>query len=125
MAATLTYSGELVVETCWCGIAHAVPRALIDEQNRQHRNGETQLGIFCPLGHTWVHAGKSELEREQERRKALEAQLSTTRDELAATRTELATTKHRVARGVCPCCKRSYVNVARHMAGQHPNYEEH
>ena len=30
--------------------------------------------------------------------------------------------KNRVAKGVCPCCKRSFVNLARHMASKHPNY---
>jgi hypothetical protein len=30
--------------------------------------------------------------------------------------------KQRVANGVCPCCHRSFVNLHRHMAGQHPDY---
>lgn len=30
--------------------------------------------------------------------------------------------KKRAAKGVCPCCNRSFVNVARHMASKHPEY---
>lgn len=30
--------------------------------------------------------------------------------------------KKRVAAGVCPCCTRSFANLARHMKGQHPDY---
>jgi hypothetical protein len=29
-----------------------------------------------------------------------------------------------VANGVCPCCNRTFQNLARHMAGKHPDYEE-
>jgi hypothetical protein len=31
--------------------------------------------------------------------------------------------KKRVAAGVCPCCNRSFKDLARHMAGQHPDYK--
>jgi uncharacterized small protein (DUF1192 family) len=31
-------------------------------------------------------------------------------------------TKKRVAAGVCPCCNRTFENLARHMAGEHPGY---
>lgn len=31
-------------------------------------------------------------------------------------------TKNRVAKGVCPCCNRSFTNLAKHMAGQHPDF---
>lgn len=33
--------------------------------------------------------------------------------------------KNRIAAGVCPCCNRSFQNVARHMAGQHPDFQKH
>lgn len=31
-------------------------------------------------------------------------------------------TKKRVGNGVCPCCNRTFKDLARHMAGQHPEY---
>lgn len=30
--------------------------------------------------------------------------------------------KNRVGRGVCPCCNRTFENLARHMASQHPEW---
>lgn len=30
--------------------------------------------------------------------------------------------KRRVAAGVCPCCHRSFQDLARHMGGKHPHY---
>lgn len=30
--------------------------------------------------------------------------------------------KKRIANGVCPCCNRTFVNLHRHMKGQHPEY---
>lgn len=30
--------------------------------------------------------------------------------------------KNRIAHGVCPCCQRTFENVARHMATKHPGF---
>jgi hypothetical protein len=40
----------------------------------------------------------------------------------AAARGQVTKIKRRVANGVCPCCKRTFSDLARHMAGQHPDY---
>jgi len=32
--------------------------------------------------------------------------------------------KNRVANGVCPCCKRSFTDLRRHMETKHPKYAE-
>lgn len=121
---TLTYTGELVVETCWCGISHAVPRQLRDHMNRQHHDGEKQEGIYCPLGHIWVFSGEPRVKVLGRQLAEAEAQLTATRDQLAAAEREQGRERKRAARGVCPCCKRSFVNVARHVHGQHPDYVE-
>ena len=31
--------------------------------------------------------------------------------------------KNRIGNGVCPCCNRTFKNLARHMQGQHPDYK--
>ena len=46
---TLSYSAQLVIERCWCGIRHAIP-AELQQQARDH--GET---VYCPLGHRWEY----------------------------------------------------------------------
>lgn len=134
---TLTHTTTLVVETCWCGMAHAVPEELVDHQQRQHRDGVQQTGIYCPLGHVWVRSGKGEAERQRERAAQLERNLQVARETAAAERdlredTERrlaaqkgATTraKKRHAAGVCPCCKRSFAQLRRHIASQHPEYD--
>jgi hypothetical protein len=54
---------------------------------------------------------------EQRSRKATERSLT-------ATRGQVTRIKNRVAHGVCPCCHRTFANVARHMAGKHPDFTE-
>src|SRR5262245_30141922 len=41
---TLTYTGELTVLTCWCGMRHAVPVELHNFQKRQHADGRKVQG---------------------------------------------------------------------------------
>ena len=36
----------------------------------------------------------------------------------------LTRVKNRVSKGVCPCCKRTFENLARHIANKHPDYSE-
>lgn len=126
---TITYSGELVVETCWCGISHGVPRELVEHQRRQHNANEVQMGIYCPLGHSWIRSGKSETQREREARERAEAREQALRDQLEASERQARAYKghatrlrNRAAAGVCPCCTRTFQNLQRHMASKHPTF---
>ncbi len=126
---TLTYSGQLTVVTCWCGMRHAIPAELDDFQDRQHDNGERQTSIYCPLGHTHVRAGKGEAEKLREQLAVKERRLTATRELLrqeershSATRGHLTRTKNRVAHGVCPCCNRTFKQLSAHMKRKHPDY---
>jgi DNA repair exonuclease SbcCD ATPase subunit len=129
MTTTLTYSGTLTVNTCWCGMRHAIPSELYDFQQRQHRDGEKQTAIYCPLGHNYIISGKGEAEQlreqlatETRRRKAARELLAAEERSHAATRGHLTRTKKRVGGGVCPCCNRTFQQLARHMANKHPDY---
>jgi hypothetical protein len=129
--ATMTYTGTLVIETCWCGIAHAIPADL----QRQARENGTR--VFCPLGHTWVYQ-ETDAQRERKRRERAENDATFLRQRLdqarAATEHEkarangykgaLAKSKKRSAKGVCPVpgCKRHFVDVQRHVASKHPDF---
>ena len=126
---TLTYSGTLVTRTCWCGIHYAVPSEFYEMIQRQHRDGRTQSTIYCPIGHTWEFSGKGEAEilreklaEEQRRRKAARDLLAAEERSHAATRGHLTRQKKRVAAGVCPCCSRTFQQLARHMASKHPDF---
>lgn len=130
------YAGEFVVMNCWCGFRHGVPRELYDYVKGQHNDGVKQLGIYCPLGHSWVFSGKGEADRLREENARLERvaaarqeSVRVARDERdraerrrAAAKGQLTKTRNRIANGVCPCCNRSFVNVERHMTTQHPDY---
>lgn len=131
MAGDLTYEGTLTILTCWCGMRHAVPEELRAFQQRQHRDGARDVtGIYCPLGHQHVPSGKGEAERlreklaaEEERAARILANLDQEQASHRATKGQLTKAKKRVANGVCPCCHRSFVQLARHMKTQHPTFE--
>lgn len=126
---TITYSGNLVTTTCWCGIHYAVPSEFYNMIKRQHRDGRSQTRIYCPLGHTWEFSGRGETEilreklaDEQRRRKAARDLLAAEERSHAATRGHLTRQKKRVANGVCPCCHRTFKQLAAHMKNKHPEF---
>ena len=117
----LTYTERLIVTSCWCGINLAVPEPLHRWAKNDQRNH-----IYCPLGHTFVFRDDYRTKYESANRRA-QANLDLLRAEErshTATRGHLTRTKKRVAAGVCPCCNRTFQNLARHMKGQHPEYVE-
>lgn len=59
-------------------------------------------------------------ERERAERNRQRAETNARR--AAAARGQVTKIKRRVSKGVCPCCSRTFVDLARHMAGQHPDY---
>ena len=129
---TIEYTETLVVRTCWCGMAHAIPRSLSEFVDRKHRDGKEHF-VYCPLGHQWTPAGKGEYFQERERREAAEVRASQIADQLAAekrahnrTKAKAKTANTRARNGVCPHpdCKRSFVDVARHVRSKHPELVE-
>lgn len=121
MTRTLSFTEELTVVQCWCGMHHAIPEGLRDYQQRQHNDGH-QVSVYCPLGHTHTPAGPSKWSAERKAREAAEARATSLADQLAAADREAKRLARRARRGVCPCCHRSFVNVKKHMDGQHPAY---
>lgn len=129
---TLTYSGRLVVVTCWCGVRHAVPSELRAEQQRQRDARERITDCYCPLGHVHVPAGEGraaklerELEYERNRSARLAAQADQARASARAHKGVATKAKKRGAAGVCPVegCGRSFKQLRRHMQSQHPGYD--
>ncbi len=132
---TTTAVGQMSSLVCFkCGIEFHVPSHW--KRTRQ----ETHTEFFCPNGHAQGFYGKSpkelriaELEREKVQQEhqltnktALLKQARAERDladrRRAAAKGQLTKTKNRIAAGVCPCCNRTFTNVARHMKSQHPDY---
>lgn len=123
-----------VIECAHCNIDFGIG----DDFMRRRR--EDHQGFYCPNGHSNVYNGPSAQEREQKR---LEQELEAARSlahresnrrqqaeanarlrdyQARAAKGQLTKTKKRVAAGVCPCCNRTFQNLANHMAGQHPEY---
>ncbi len=113
-----------------------------DEQfgmtRERHRVAKrTEQTFYCPNGHKqYFPLGKSDLEQLQEERDRLIEQRDAANEQArrqrkakeAAQRSASAykgqTTKlkNRAAAGLCPCCNRSFENLARHMKTKHPDY---
>ena len=128
---TLIDTSILVIEECCeCHTRFAMSHALKTQRLEDKKN------FYCPNGHGQHYTGKSEeerlteqLAREKRLRGYTEATLTSTRDQLQATEYSLRShkaaktrIKNRIAAGVCPCCNRTFQNVAAHMVGQHPDF---
>ncbi|HMA26059.1 MAG: hypothetical protein ACM33U_07590 [Solirubrobacterales bacterium] len=120
-----TFAGHttLEVEICTCGVLFAAPQNLLDKRREDGRT------FYCPNGHHLVYDSENErLKRDlaatrrvaQSRLDLLHAEENSHR----ATRGHLTRKKKQLARvsaGVCPCCNRTFQNLARHMQTKHPN----
>ena len=122
MSRTLSYTETLQVVSCTCGINYAIPEALY-QQMLDHR-GATGKNVYCPLGHSWFYVGKTDAELEREKRQHAEARLVAAQDQLQAEKQAHTKTKKRITNGVCPCCHRTFQQLARHMKAKHPNHIE-
>jgi hypothetical protein len=118
---------ELEVHECGeCGVVFGMGVGFANARREDHE------GWYCPNGHRWSFRGESELERAQRllnierdrsaRERALrdqtEASLRATKGVVTKQKKKLG----RVAAGVCPCCTRSFNDLARHMAAKHPDF---
>lgn len=125
-----TYEGhKLYLTTCGvCSCTYAVPQVMRDHF---YENG----GFWrCPNGHSWGYAEgaktkaaeEARIRRERDRLQQENARLAeeaeqAERERLKAERA-LARHKKRAAAGTCPCCNRTFANMARHMRDQHPDF---
>lgn len=125
---TSTLTGRLVQVRCGaCDVAFGLTDRMYEARREDHAT------FYCPNGHPRAYTGPSPTERALQDAKrdaaSLERQLAN-RDEdvrvarasLTATKGQLTKARKRAAAGVCPCCKRTFANVARHVAGQHPEH---
>ena len=116
---------RLVTETCVnCGVVFAMAEQFYD--SRQARTGPVEgRRFYCPNGHVMWYEGKSaetKLKEAQARETALNDQLRAAIREGDAARQEALRIRQRIANGVCPCCTRTFRDVARHMMTQHPEF---
>lgn len=131
MTYTQTYSSVLVVEKCCnCGVAFGMDQATYDRRRNDHKS------FYCPNGHGQYYSGKSEAEQlkdqlndkqreldyKDSRINRLHDNLTTANNRLRAEKGAKTRLKNRVKHGVCPCCNRTFKQLAAHMKDQHPEY---
>lgn len=107
---------------CNCYMPFMMPKYLKEQALADH-----SIWFCCPAGHNQHYSGPTEAQKlktrlENERREhEKQLQESTNRflDEVN-TRKRFEKQLKRVHKGVCPCCNRSFVNLANHMKTRHP-----
>lgn len=132
MSATITKQVILDTEDCYsCGVTFAMPRSFKEQRQRDGKN------FYCPAGHgqhyteTEADRLRKELERTKRNLEWAESRTRAARDQAEAAERSKAALKgvitkqrKRAAAGVCPCCHRTFQQLARHMANKHPGYAE-
>lgn len=125
MSAVFKYEQQLEATSCCvCGIQFGVPPYFI---SNKRANAGT---LYCPNGHGlgWSKSEADKL-REQLQKANSETEWQRARaqrleKDLQSQKGQLTKLKNRVAKGVCPCCQRSFVALKRHMKTKHPDYVE-
>lgn len=115
---------------CWkCDIVYGMPETF---QASRQRDGE---GFFCPSGHEAAYK-ETEADKLRRERDKLTQRLAQKDDEIArqrnmrataerqaaAARGQITKIKKRSSAGTCPCCSRTFSNMAEHMKHQHPEF---
>lgn len=126
----LTVTVQLVHMCCGeCGIHFAV------DQNKYKRCKDIGEGWFCPNGHNRVFSKPHNKELEDRIKKLetsnqhlrtarenLHSELTIQKHKTAAEKAAKTRLKNRVKHGVCPCCNRTFRQLAEHMKTKHPDY---
>lgn len=115
-----------------CANCHVVFGLGEEHVARLRKSGER---FYCPAGHflTFGESETDKLRKELERAKAqadrMQATITHVRDQAAAAdrsriayQAQATRLRNRIGKGVCPCCNRTFADVARHMSGQHPEF---
>ena len=117
------------ITCCTCDVMFAMPDTMM---RRLKENGGY---FYCPAGHCQVFS-KSEIARLKEKL-AEQTRIATQQAERAkqqydraveaesltkVSTDELKRIKLRLQAGVCPCCQRTFKQLARHMKAKHPQH---
>jgi hypothetical protein len=108
-----------------------------DELNSSALRARGEIPFFCAYGHKQYYIeGESEETKLRRERDRLTQRLAekddeiqrqrelrkTTERQLSASKGQVTKIKNRVGHGICPCCNRTFENLARHMGSKHPTF---
>lgn len=116
---------------CWkCGVPIYGPKNRHDTALNN-----TSESFYCINGHSAVFKEREseqlqrQLQSEREAKERMQRALDVARQAeaksahaAATARGKLRAQSQRIKNGVCPCCKRSFVQLQRHMKTQHPGF---
>ena len=126
---TNVFTDTFHVVCCWkCGCRFGVPSQLYDKVANKC-DGELHC-IGCGVANVW------RVNRDKKRIKELEVKLEwevrnanmqrearkAAESSLIATKGVVTRMKRRVGAGMCPCCKRTFHQLAAHMKMKHPEF---
>lgn len=107
-----------------CGIPYGI------EANFDNARREDGKGFHCPNGHSLSYA-TTEFDKLKRENQSLNSQLNWAVSEAedakrgrTVARAKLTKFKNRVANGVCPCCHRTFKQLAAHMTNKHPDFKK-
>ncbi len=120
--------GHLV--SCYlCGIRFAFDTVVHSQRRDDGRD------FYCPNGHKQsycetaatrlqkkLEAKEHELQSEKKRTEWAHQDLKNEQRSHSATKGNVTKLKNRAAAGVCPCCKRTFKQLADHMKDKHPTF---
>ena len=118
------------ITCCNCGIIFGVPDQWLSSRRDDKRT------FYCPNGHGQSFT-ESEADRLRRERDRLQQQIAQKDDEIkwqrehrqaaerrvTAAKGQITRLKKRAKGGICPCCKRTFQNMAEHMKTQHPDFD--
>lgn len=119
---------------CTCRTDIWLPESLYDAAGRSEA-----ISFWCPYGHQQHfrqgETDEQKLQREvnilrqrearlEEEKRQLETDLATEHTAKVKAVASLKRHKIRAAAGTCPCCKRTFNDMARHMKSKHPQFVE-
>lgn len=133
------YVAMEIIHCCSCGVPFAMPESL-----RSQFQDDPKRYFYCPNGHPQhysksteqrlretLQAEKDAATKEQQRLEAIafrakeeaqgwQTQWENQLKEKKKIAAKLKRTEKRIAHGVCPCCNRTFQDLARHMETKHP-----
>lgn len=124
------------LETC-CHSSCKTVFAMSDEIHAASLQRREKFSFYCPNGHEqWYVTGETEVEKMRRERDAAVQRVAQWQDyereareraeraerRVAAAKGQVTKLKKRASNGVCPCCNRTFADLARHMAGKHPGF---
>lgn len=125
-------STNIQIVAVWCptcGIPYGLPEGFCEERQEDGRSWRCPNGDSLSYHETdamrlsrQLEAAKRREEYAKIRANGEEARRRQAERRAAAARGQVTRIKRRVAHGVCPCCNRTFADLAKHMSGQHPEY---